>query len=96
VLVVVGWVFFRSSTFEMAGEILRRMFVPVGGDLVMQPALAAFALVVAAWLAMASRNAFELSHEYRWPGRFAIATGLAACLAIIAGLRSSPFLYFQF
>jgi hypothetical protein len=45
---------------------------------------------------MIGRNAFELPHEYRWPGRLAIATGLAASLAIIAGLRSSPFLYFQF
>jgi alginate O-acetyltransferase complex protein AlgI len=95
-LVVIGWVFFRSSTFTMAWEILRRMFVPVGGVLVPQAALAAFALVVAAWLAMVGRNAFELPHEYRWRNRFAIATGLAASLAIIAGLRSSPFLYFQF
>jgi alginate O-acetyltransferase complex protein AlgI len=96
VLVVIGWVFFRSSTFGMAWEILRHMFQPVGGALVPQAALAAFALGVAGWLAMIGRNAFELPHEYRWPGRLAIATGLAASLAIIAGLRSSPFLYFQF
>jgi alginate O-acetyltransferase complex protein AlgI len=95
-LVVVGWVFFRSTTFTMAWQILRRMFVPAGGDLVPQAALAGFALIVAAWLSMSARNAFELSHEYRWPGRVVIATALAASLAIIAGLRSSPFLYFQF
>lgn len=95
-LVVVGWVFFRSTTFDMAWEILRRMFAPVGGELVPQAGLAAFALIVAAWLAMSARNAFELSHEYKWPGRFVVATAVAACLAIIAGVRASPFLYFQF
>src|SRR5690349_18062139 len=63
VLVVVGWVFFRSSSFAMAGEILRRMFIPVSGALVPQAALAAFALVVAGVLSMSARNAFELSHE---------------------------------
>jgi hypothetical protein len=45
---------------------------------------------------MLGPNAFEMPHEYRWPGRIALASGLAAALAIVAGSRSSPFLYFQF
>ena len=96
VLVVVGWVFFRSTTFAMATHIVGKMFAPASGALVPQPNLAMLALLIAAALAMGSRNAFELTHEYRWPGRFVIASGLAASLAVIAGLRSSPFLYFQF
>ena len=95
-LVVVGWVFFRATDFVMAVTLLRSMFMPGGGVLVMQPGLAGLALAVAAWWAMVGPNAFELAHEYRWGGRFALASGLAASLAIILGLRSSPFLYFQF
>jgi alginate O-acetyltransferase complex protein AlgI len=95
-LVVVGWVFFRATDFVMAMTLLRSMFMPVGGVLVVQPGLAGLALAFAAWWAMVGPNAFELPHDYRWGGRFALASGLAASLAIILGLRSSPFLYFQF
>jgi hypothetical protein len=72
------------------------MFVPTGGVLVAKAPLAAVALAIAAWWAMLGPNAFEMPHEYRWPGRIALASGLAAALAIVAGSRSSPFLYFQF
>jgi len=96
VLVVVGWVFFRSTTFAMAAHIVGKMFTPASGALVPQPNLAMLALLIAAAMAMVGRNAFQLTHEYRWPGRFVIASGLAASLAVIAGFRSSPFLYFQF
>jgi alginate O-acetyltransferase complex protein AlgI len=96
ILVVVGWVFFRSTGFAMALQIIERMFVPAGGALVAQASLAVPALAVGAWLAMVGPNAFELSHDYRWGGRIAIVSGIAASLAVIAGLRTSPFLYFQF
>jgi alginate O-acetyltransferase complex protein AlgI len=94
--VVVGWVFFRATDFKMALALLRRMFVPMTGMLVPQPALAGVALTLAASWAMLGPNAFELRHEYRWTGRTMLASGLAASLAIILGMRSSPFLYFQF
>jgi hypothetical protein len=45
---------------------------------------------------MIGPNAFEMRHEYRWNGRMVLASGFAASLAIILGMRSSPFLYFQF
>jgi alginate O-acetyltransferase complex protein AlgI len=96
VLAVVGWVFFRSATFEMALSVLRAMFLPTAGVLVAQPLLATFALVAAGSWAMAGPNAFEMRHEYRFPGRVVLASGFAAALAIVIGLRSSPFLYFQF
>jgi len=95
-LVVVGWVFFRATSFPMALSLLEAMFSPVRGILVPQPMFASAALSIAAAWAMAGPNAFELRHEYRWSGRAVLASGFAAALAIIIGLRTSPFLYFQF
>lgn len=95
-LAVVGWVFFRATSFGMAATLLRRMFIPHDGELVPQAGLAMIALVAAAWWGMIGPNPFEMRHEYRWGGRLALASGLAASIAIIAGLRASPFLYFQF
>jgi alginate O-acetyltransferase complex protein AlgI len=88
--VVVGWVFFRATDFHMAVSLLRAMFSPVSGVLVPQAGLAFFALGVGAWWAMVGPNAFQLRHEYRWPGRFVLASGFAASLAIIIGLETRP------
>jgi alginate O-acetyltransferase complex protein AlgI len=95
-LAVVGWVFFRAASFGMAATLLRKMFSPMGGALVPQAGLASVALLIAIWWSMIGPNAFEMRHDYRWGGRLVLATGLAASLAIVVGLRSSPFLYFQF
>jgi hypothetical protein len=93
---VVGWVFFRSTSFTMALGVLARMFTPVRGVLVLQPLLSLSILAIAAWAAMVGPNAFELKHSYAWPRRLVLASALAASLAVIIGLRSSPFLYYQF
>ncbi len=95
---VVGWVFFRSTDFEMAGVLLRKMFVFSRGD----PAAAGLPmilfLVFSGWWAMAGPNAIDLHR--RWPPRprraLALAAAFGACLAIMLGNGSSPFLYFQF
>jgi hypothetical protein len=68
VLVVIGWVFFRATDFSMALSLLRKMFSPVRGALVPQPELAALAIGIAAAWAMAGPNAFQMRHEYKWPG----------------------------
>lgn len=96
VLVVVGWVFFRSTSFTMAVDLLHTMFVPTAGILVPQPALASIVIVIAAWWGMVGPNAFDLPIVDRPRARIAWAVGFAASLAIILGFRSSPFLYFQF
>ena len=96
VLVVIGWVFFRSTSFTMAVDLLRTMFVPTAGSLVPQPALAMIGIVIAGWWAMIGPNAFDLPLVDRPRARVAWAVGFAATLAIILGSRSSPFLYFQF
>ena len=98
VAAVVGWVFFRSADFEMAGVLLRKMFVYSSGD----PAAAGLPmilfLVFSGWWAMAGPNAIDLHR--RWPPRprraLALAAAFGACLAIMLGNGSSPFLYFQF
>jgi alginate O-acetyltransferase complex protein AlgI len=93
---LIGWVWFRATSFGMATGLLHRLFVPTGGVLVPQAALAGVALAVAAWWAMLGPNAFDLQVRDSGPRRVALTLAFAATLAIILGTRSSPFLYFQF
>lgn len=93
---LVGWVFFRSTDFGMAAALLRTMVVPTGGAAVAQPVLAALLLAVAGAWAMAGPNPFELSHRITWRRAFLYTAATASCLAIVAGSRVSPFIYFQF
>ena len=95
---VIGWVLFRSPTFGMAAHLLHTMFSPTGGALMTGwPYLAAL-LAVAAWWGMIGLNAQELHKNVVWrPARLgALAVGAGACLALMLGSGSSPFLYFQF
>ena len=95
-LVVIGWVLFRSDNFGMALSMLRRMFgwhagsVPTGWPVLVG------VLMLAAGLAHFGRNTFELAH--RWNGAIVLGIVLLfmACLVVIYGGRQSPFLYFQF
>ena len=95
-LVTVGWVFFRSHGFGMAGDLLHRMFVPTGGALPPGLGLVLLLLSVAAAWAMLGPNIYDLSHRRtrRWDLALAVSFGVA--LALILGDRVSPFLYFQF
>jgi alginate O-acetyltransferase complex protein AlgI len=95
-LVVVGWVFFRSRDFGMAATLLHAMFVPSPGVLVPQVALVTLGLAIAAWCSMVGPNSFELRHEWGWRGAAVRTVAFGACVALIAGSRASPFLYFQF
>ncbi len=96
--VVIGWVFFRSTDFHMAAVLLGRMFAYTPGSSgVVTPGVVALLLGAALW-SMVGPNAFDI--DARWVPRrrhaFALAAAFGACLAIIAGTGSSPFLYFQF
>ena len=93
---VVGWVWFRSTSFEMATGLLGRMFSPVSGSLVPHAGLAVVALVAAAWWSMVGPNAFDIEVRDTARRRIVVTLAFAASLAIILGTRSSPFLYFQF
>jgi alginate O-acetyltransferase complex protein AlgI len=98
VLVLVGWVFFRAPDFTSAGHILRTMLTPALGTVPSDSGVLVTLLVLAAYLAMVSRNAFELNAQRTWTRGWqtAMAVSFGACLAVMAGGRNSPFLYFQF
>jgi len=95
-LVLIGWVAFRANDWRMASGLLGTMFSWTSG-----PALAGMiglvlVLGVAAVVAHAGRNTWQVSHQ--WPR--AVGVGLAALFAVsllvmYAGQRI-PFLYFQF
>ena len=95
-LVLIGWVLFRATTFSMAMAIFHRMFVPTSGALVEQPVLAVMVLCIAAWWAMIGPNEYELNLEPTGPKRIALTAAFGASLAVIIGSPFSPFLYFQF
>jgi alginate O-acetyltransferase complex protein AlgI len=95
-VVLIGWVFFRSTDFDMAAHLLRVMFVPSGGWSGPSVILATVPLLLAAGWAMAGPNPFELKYTPSPRRNLALAVAFGAALAVIAGTRSSPFLYFQF
>jgi len=94
--VVLGWVLFRSTTFEMAMSLFGKMFVPTSGALVEQPVLAIGLLGIAAWWAMIGPNVYELNLSLSFPRRAALSAAFGTSLALIIGSPFSPFLYFQF
>jgi alginate O-acetyltransferase complex protein AlgI len=98
VLVLVGWVFFRAPDFTSAGHIVRTMFAPALGAIPSNSGVLVTLLALAGYLAMVSRNAFELNAQRTWTRGWqtAMAVSFGACLAVMAGGRNSPFLYFQF
>ena len=99
VLVLLGWVLFRSVDFTMAWAMLTRMFTVQPGAPIDGLAGLVSALAIAGGLAMFGPNASEL-HAMDWkltPRRaFGLAAAFGACLALMAGTGASPFLYFQF
>lgn len=95
-LVVVGWVFFRSTDFTMAATLLQTMFSARDGPAIIGQPVLIGTLAVAAALAHFGPNTFELRHEWSAIGKAALVLALAASLFLIYGARSTPFLYFQF
>lgn len=97
-LVLVGWLLFRSTSFAMAGGILRKMVIPTAGTVVanVNIAVAVVAMAIAAWWSMVGRNAFEMEHAWSTRRRVFMAIAFGAGLALIVTARPSPFLYFQF
>lgn len=93
---VIGWVFFRSTSFAMATALLRKMFTPTSGVVPESLGLVVLSLAIAAAWSMRGPNAFDMKHDWRWPGRLALASAFGVALALIVGNRPSPFLYFQF
>lgn len=99
-LVIVGWVFFRSETFGMAVDLLGKMFIP-GGTYAGLPTLPwagalACVLLIAGVVAHGLPNTFELDHDWGPIASVGLACLFVLSLFVIYGARSTPFLYFQF
>ena len=97
-LVMIGWVFFRAENMTAALHILHIMVVPTAGIMPMKPLVLCLILAGAAWWAMKGPNPVDLNRGFTWQPRhtYAYAAIFGASIAIIAGGRESPFLYFQF
>jgi alginate O-acetyltransferase complex protein AlgI len=97
-LVVIGWVFFRSTDFSMAAHLLTTMFVPTDGKVIGDFVPFSVLLGFAGLWSIAGPNAFDLHGGFQWRQRYAfpLAVAFGVSLAIMAGGKSSPFLYFQF
>jgi len=95
-LVVIGWVFFRSDNFSVAAAMLARMFTLSSGTLF--PGLIGLlvALFISAAIAHFAANTFEIRHEWKPLTVAVLSLGYAAALLAIASGQESPFLYFQF
>ncbi|MBX9680128.1 MAG: MBOAT family protein [Gemmataceae bacterium] len=99
-----------ADSWTMAWSLLERMFVFTEGTLGQRPYLFGAFLVLAAWWSMAGPNVYDVHRDqpdrkldelhlgFRWTLRHTIVYALAfgMCLAVLAGGRDSPFLYFQF
>jgi alginate O-acetyltransferase complex protein AlgI len=95
-LVAIGWVLFRSGSFEMAWFWLQRMFLWHNGANLTEVGVLIALIAVAAYLAHCCPNTFELSHNWGMAPTFGLALLFLTSLIVIVGGKPSPFLYFQF
>jgi hypothetical protein len=95
---ILGWIFFRATSFAEATGILRKMFVPTPGVILSDVALSLVlsVMTIAAWWSLRGPSAFEMKHEWTPGRRLVFAAACGASLALIVTARPSPFLYFQF
>ena len=86
-----------ATDTAMAMQLLKLMFVPTAGAASAHPGYYALLVLAACW-ASAGSNAWDALDNYHWkPLHGLVFAGVfGACLAVIAGGRASPFLYFQF
>jgi alginate O-acetyltransferase complex protein AlgI len=96
VLVIVGWVFFRSPTFSLALKLLISMFVWTQGTTMPCAASLLVIILVSGALAHQMPNTFEMDHRWRLLPTMGLSTLFVLCVMVIMGSEQSPFLYFQF
>jgi len=95
-LVVIGWVFFRSTGLRMAMTLLGGMFLWHGGAPVVAQTTLFILILVATAITQFAPNTFELRHEWSATAALGLAALFLLSLLSIYGTKSSPFLYFQF
>lgn len=95
-LVVVGWVFFRSTNMHMVWTLLSGMFLWHGGAGIIGGTTLVVMLGLCTAIAQLAPNTFELKHEWSTSAAWGLAALFVASLLMIYGAKASPFLYFQF
>jgi alginate O-acetyltransferase complex protein AlgI len=96
ILVVIGWVFFRSTDFTMASYLLAKMFhFTHSVSITSLPTLVALILVAFAF-GNFGKNTFEMNHNWRLAMRCVLLGAFVVCVVRIVTGPSTPFLYFQF
>lgn len=96
ILVVIGWVFFRSKDFAMASGLLHRMLVWETSPALPVPVTLAVLLATAFGLAHFGKNTSEMTHQWTPAARAVLLVLFAACILRTVTSQGSPFLYFQF
>jgi alginate O-acetyltransferase complex protein AlgI len=96
VLIVVGFVVFRSTTVEMATSLLTTMFSPQPGMDIVGGGTLAYMLIIAGGIAHFAPNTFELQWEWRAPRVAGAVAMTALAMFVLYGSQPTPFLYFQF
>jgi alginate O-acetyltransferase complex protein AlgI len=95
-LVIIGWVFFRSDTFSMALTLLHKMFSIQSGEPIPGMFGLILALILAASIAHLAPNTFEIRHEGGPVRVTAMTLAFVLCMMVVTVGQRSPFLYFQF
>jgi alginate O-acetyltransferase complex protein AlgI len=96
VLVIMGWVLFRATSFAMASGLFAAMFSWKSGVGLDTWKSFVVLLLIAGGLAHLGPNTFEMRHKWHPILAGALGVLLAACIVFIYGGEQSPFLYFQF
>lgn len=96
VLVVIGWVFFRSTDFGMASNLIGKMFSYTPSAAITSTGTLLVLLSLAFTFGHLGKNTGEMQHEWRFGMRCAWLALFAVCLVRIMTWSTTPFLYFQF
>ncbi|HEV7967098.1 MAG TPA: MBOAT family O-acyltransferase [Candidatus Acidoferrales bacterium] len=95
-LVMIGWVFFRSDNFSMAMTLLHKMFSIRSGISIPGILGLVLSVILAASIAHFSPNTFEIQHDWNPVQVTAITLAFVLCIMVVTVGQRSPFLYFQF
>jgi alginate O-acetyltransferase complex protein AlgI len=96
VLVIVGWVLFRSTDFNMARTLIGKMFWIAPSAPVTAFSTLLALLFVAFLFAHFGKNTFEMTHEWGLAMRCVLFVAFTLCVIRIVTWHGTPFLYFQF
>jgi len=102
-LIMVGWVFFRSATISDAWQYLIIMFIPSkaqGGSVLLSSEIytqgSVMTMVICAVLAFQPLQAFDWARTITWPKALVLIILFCVSIMVMFTQSFSSFLYFQF